>query len=239
MITVQNISKQFLIPHEKRDKLRDHFLKLFQRLEYENFHALDDISFSVKKGEWIGVIGKNGSGKSTLLRILSGILPAHNGTYKVNGKVTPLLGLGIGFDDELTVNQNIFLNGVLLGLSHQVLKTKRLTILQFADIESFQDTKLKNLSSGMRLRLAFALVREIDGDILLLDEIIAVGDQNFQQKCDTVLSDWKKQGKTVLLVSHNLEKIRQLADRVIWLEHGKIRLSGLPSDVISQYEKHC
>lgn len=237
MIKIQNVSKKFLLPHEKRNTLRDHFLGLFRNREYEEFFALRDISLDIHPGEWVGIIGRNGSGKSTLLRILSGIFLPDEGSFSIHGKRVPLLELGVGFHGELTVRENIFLNGTLLGISQKELKTKEKSILEFAELENFQDAKLKNLSSGMAVRLAFSIAIQADGEVFLLDEVMAVGDLDFQKKCEDIFLALRKQKKTVIFVSHNLSQINQFCDKVIWLEQGRIVAEGTPSQITLQYEK--
>lgn len=236
MISLSGVSKKFLLPHERRNTLKEHFLNIFHPVEYEIFWALKDITLRVKKGEWVGIIGRNGSGKSTLLRVLAGILQPEEGDISLNGKVVPLLELGIGFHPELTTRQNILLGGTLLGIDSNVLRKEMNSLLEFAGLSDFQDMKFKNLSSGMRLRLAFSLVAQTRGDIFLLDEIFSVGDLDFQKKCETVFSSWKQQHKTAFFVSHDLEAVRSLCDRVVWLEKGRIKMEGTPSHILSQYE---
>ncbi len=237
MIQVKNISKQFLIPHEKRETLRENFLRFFRPRKYEKLQALNQISFNVKQGEWLGIIGRNGSGKSTLLKLLAGIYAPNKGKIHISGKIVPLLELGVGFHPELTVLQNIFFNATLLGLSQKEIEDKTETILDFAELERFKDQQLKNLSSGMQVRLAFAVAMQANGDIYLLDEVLAVGDFDFQKKCGKVFKDLKKQKKTVLIVSHNLENIKKYCDKCIWLENGRVKDDNLPALIIKKYEQ--
>jgi len=238
ILEMQNVCKTFIIPHEKRDTLREHFLGFFCRKEYERFFALRDISFQLRTGEWLGIVGPNGSGKSTLLRILADIFRPDSGHVHVEGKIVPLLELGVGFHPDLTVRQNIFLNGTLLGLDRERIKKEIASMLQFAELTQFQDAKLKNLSSGMTMRLAFSIAIKTDGDVFLLDEVWAVGDGAFQKKCTKVLEALRKKGKTVVLVSHNLHQVQQFCDRCILLKKGKIIADGSPEDVIAHYEKN-
>lgn len=237
MIQVKNISKQFLIPHEKRETLRENFLGFFCSRKYETLQALDRVSFEVKEGEWLGVIGRNGSGKSTLLKLLAGIYTPNEGQLCLSGKIVPLLELGVGFHPELTVLQNIFFNATLLGLSQKEIEDKTEEILDFSELERFKDQQLKNLSSGMQVRLAFAIAIQAEGDVYLLDEVLAVGDLGFQKKCDKVFEDLKKQKKTVILVSHNLENIKKYCNKCIWLENGRIKEHNLPELIIKKYEQ--
>lgn len=237
MIHVSDVSKEFLLPHERRTTFREYFLHFFHPIHYERFYALRNVSFDLPKGQWLGIVGENGSGKSTLLRILAGVFTPTEGSVQISGKIVPLLGLGVGFHPDLTVCQNIFLNGALLGISLKKLKKKQKDILDFAEITLFRDAKLKNLSSGMIMRLAFSIALQTEGDIFLLDEILAVGDRPFQKKCETLFRTLKKEGKTVVLVSHNLNFLREWCDEMIWLHHGEIVAQGLPEVVLSQYEK--
>lgn len=220
MIEVKKLSKSFLLPHEKRDTFREKFLGGFRPLEYENFQALSEVSFSVKKGEWLGIMGRNGSGKSTLLKILAGIYTPDEGSARVKGKLIPLLELGVGFHPELTVLQNIKFNATLLGLSAEIVKAKTEAILDFAELAKFKDQKLKNLSSGMQVRLAFAVAIQAEGEVYLLDEVLAVGDFEFQKKCEGVFQDLKERGKTVIMVSHSLSNLERYCDRALVLETG-------------------
>lgn len=237
MIELQKVCKTFQIPHQKRDTLRDHFLGWWRDYTYESLPVLHDVTLDLKPGQWLGIIGANGSGKSTLLKIIAGIFRPDRGQISVEGKIVPLLELGIGFHPDLTVEQNIRVNGTLLGLDSKRIEKEIATILQFAEIEKFRDTKLKNLSSGMRLRLAFAIATKVDGDIFLLDEVWAVGDAAFQKKCQTTFQNLRKKGKTVVLVSHDLSQVRAHCDQVLWLERGQVRQLGHPDDVLEQYAK--
>lgn len=237
MIQLKNVSKKFLIPHEKRNTLKDFFLNIFRPLRYETFYALKDISLDIPPGEWVGIVGPNGSGKSTLLRLTAQIFLPDSGQVLSCGQTVPLLELGIGFHGELTAQQNIILNGTLLGISPEKLRRKQQEILKFADVEKFRDTKLKNFSSGMVSRLAFAIALQCEGDIFLLDEVFSVGDLDFQKKCVKAFSLLRQKQKTVILVSHNLSHIKQWCDRVIWLENGKIVDTGKPEKILHKYEK--
>jgi len=237
MINVENISKKFLIPHEKRETLREKFLGLFRPVKYEKFNALNNVSFNVKKGAWLGIVGKNGSGKSTLLKILSGVYRADTGKIKISGKIVPLLELGVGFHPDLTVTQNIFFNATLLGIPQAEIKTKIEQILEFANLKRFRDQSLKNLSSGMQVRLAFSVAIQADGDVYLLDEVLAVGDFEFQRKCETVFDRWKKEAKTVVFVSHGMGNITRWCDHAILLEKGTIKDHNSAEIICKEYEK--
>lgn len=234
VIKLKNISKIFQIPHERRDSLKEYFLNV-SRVYYEQFWALSKISFTVNQGEWLGIIGPNGSGKSTLLKIIAGVYEPDEGSLKVNGKIIPFLELGVGFNPELSAKDNIFLNGVILGMRRKKIAQDFDQIVDFAGIRQFLDQKLKNFSSGMQVRLAFSIAIQASGDIYLLDEVLSVGDYEFQQKSKAVFERMKKQGKTIILVSHNLESIKRFCDKAILLDKGKIKMLGKPAGVIKKY----
>ena len=253
IITVKNISKKYNITHQKggyitlRDILTNIFknpLKFFKSKirqvigieTKEEFWALKDINFTVEKGEVIGIIGRNGTGKSTLLKILSQITPPTTGEIKINGRVGSLLEVGTGFHPELTGRENIFLNGAILGIKKQEIVKKFDEIVKFADIEKFLDTPVKYYSSGMYVRLAFSVAAHMDSDILIIDEVLAVGDAEFQKKCLGKMKDiTQKQGRTILFVSHNMEAIKQLCLKTILLENGKIIKYDTTEKVIYHY----
>lgn len=237
MIKVKNISKQFLIPHEKRDTFREKFLGFFSPIQYEKFQALDNVSFDVKKGEWLGIVGKNGSGKSTLLKLLASIYVPDAGNIKIMGKIIPLLELGVGFHPELTVLQNIFFNATILGLTTKEVEKKVDKILDFSGLSRFRDQYLKNLSSGMQVRLAFSVAIQADGDVYLLDEILAVGDFEFQKKCEKVFEQWKKEKKTVVLVSHSMENVKKFCNQAILLEKGLLKEHNSVEIIYEKYGK--
>lgn len=233
-IKIKNLSKNFILPHERRQNFKDHFVNFFRPIKYEKFEALKNISFEANKGEWLGIIGPNGSGKSTLLKIIAGIYQEDAGVIDVDGRIFPFLELGAGFNPDLTARENIYLNGVILGMTKKEIKNKFNAIVNFAEIKEFLDQKLKNLSSGMKLRLAFSIAIQVEADIYLLDEILAVGDYTFQHKS---LESLKKnmQNKSVILVSHDLDGVQEKCHRVIWLEKGEIKLEGGSQEVISAY----
>jgi ABC-type polysaccharide/polyol phosphate transport system ATPase subunit len=235
-IEVERVSKTFRLPHERRTTLKEYFLHPLRRTEYEEQHALRDVSFSVRPGEFFGIVGPNGSGKSTLLKIIAGIYREDAGSVRVNGLLSPFIELGVGFQPELTARDNIRINGTLLGLDRHELKARYDSIVRFAELERFVDQKLKNFSSGMQVRLAYAIAIQVDFDILLLDEVLAVGDQSFQEKCLETFVGFIEQGKTIVLVTHSLAWIRQFADRALLLLDGDVRAVGAPAEVLSQYE---
>lgn len=236
-IQVRSVSKKFILPHERRDTLKESLIHVLKRRTYEDFHALDDINLSINKGDFIGIVGKNGSGKSTLLKIIAGIYKANKGDVKVIGTIAPFLELGIGFQPELTARENIIVNATLLGLSRKKIKERFDEMVKFAEIENFLDLKIKNYSSGMRARLAFAIAKEADADIYLCDEVLAVGDESFQNKCIEVFKDWKREGKTIVLVSHNSNQIKELCTRAVFLKDGRIIADGIPDLVIDRYHR--
>lgn len=235
-IKVDNVSMLFNMPREKVDNLKELFVKLLKKqLQYEKFYALRDVSLEIKKGEVIGLIGLNGSGKSTLLKVISGILTPTVGSADINGTISPLIELGAGFDFELTTKENIFLNGSVLGFDRRFIKEKYDEILDFAELRDFENVAIKNFSSGMIARLGFAIATLVKPDILIVDEILAVGDFKFQQKCEARISEMMSGGTTVIIVSHAIEQIQRLCSRVVWLEHGKIKMTGDTNEVCYQY----
>ncbi len=237
VIQLHNVSKTFQIPTEKMDSLRERLLNFKLRSQKQSFTALSQINLEVKQGEWLGIIGPNGSGKSTLLKIIAGIYEPDQGQVEVAGQLVPFLELGVGFNPDLSAMDNIWLNGVILGMSRKKIKEKLETIISFAGIKTFINQKLKNFSSGMQVRLAFSIAIQSSGDIFLLDEVLAVGDFEFRQKAKKVFQLMKQQGKTVIIVSHELDQIKEYCDRAVWLDHGKIILSGQPETVIKAYTK--
>lgn len=234
-IKLRGISKTFNIPTERQDSLRERFIHLKLRQNYKKLSALKSINLEVKTGKWLGVIGANGSGKSTLLKIISGIYEPDSGRVEVSGRLVPFLELGVGFNPELSAKDNIFLNGVILGMDRKTIRQKFASIVNFAGVKQFIHLQLKNFSTGMQLRLGFAVAMQSPADIYLLDEVLSVGDYQFQQKAKKVFQRMKREKKTVILVSHDLETIRSWCDQVIWLDQGKIRALGKPESVIRQY----
>ena len=235
-ISVKNVSKKFRLYHEKRTTLYESITGSVNRKpHHETLQVLDDVSFNVKKGESFGIVGRNGSGKTTLLRILSHIYQPDSGSVETIGTVVPVLALGLGFHPDLTAITNIYQSSILLGISKKQIAERVDDIIQFAELEKFADTKLKNFSSGMQMRLAFATAVQVDPAVLLLDEVIAVGDLNFQKKCLDVMLDFKKRGKSIVLVSHSSESIKELCDRAMFLKDGSVEIIGNPSEVINSY----
>jgi ABC-type polysaccharide/polyol phosphate transport system ATPase subunit len=236
-IEVVGVSKTFRIPHEHRTFFKEYFLHPFRRATYERNEALNDVTFSVEAGEFFGVIGPNGSGKSTLLRILAGIYVPDQGHVRVNGVLSPFIELGVGFNPELTARDNIRINGTLAGLTKRELEQRFDEILAFAELERFVDQKLKNYSSGMLVRLAYSIAIQIPFDVLLLDEVLAVGDEAFQEKCFATFERFKDEGKTIVFVSHALDLMERFCDRVLLLEGGVMQAVGSPEDIAELYRE--
>jgi len=236
MIQVDNVSMRFKLAHDRISSLKEYMTKLIKgQLQYEEFWALRNVSFNVSKGEVVGIIGKNGAGKSTLLKIISGILKPTEGSVKCSGSIVPMLELGSGFDHDLTGRENIFLNGAILGYSKEFLESKYEEILEFSELGKFIDVPIRNYSSGMLMRLAFSIATVVNPEILIVDEILAVGDADFQEKSKARMMELMGGGTTVLFVSHTIEQIMELCSRVIWLEQGNIVIDGKPDDVCSAY----
>lgn len=235
MIEVSNLSKLFRIHHEKRDTIFGSIKNIIQPLRYEELWALRDISFKVNKGEFIGVIGENGSGKTTLLKLIANVLSPTKGYVKTFGKVTPFLELGLGFHDDLTGRENVYLYSRIMGLSKEEIDERIDNIIRFSGLRRFIDAKLNTYSSGMKVRLAFSTAVQTDSDIILVDEVLAVGDLNFQQKCYSVFRRFKKNQKTVLYVSHDMNSIKRFCDKAILLKKGRQVMFDYPECVINEY----
>jgi lipopolysaccharide transport system ATP-binding protein len=234
-IVVQNLIKEFYRGHALKQSVKEYFLNPFHKVERESFRAINDISFSVGQGEFFGIIGRNGSGKSTLLKMLAGVLEPTSGSVTLHGKLIPFLELGVGFNPELTARENVFLNGTILGMTRKHIEKKFDEIIEFAEVTDFVDTQLKNFSSGMYVRLAFAIAIQAEADIYLIDEILAVGDYNFQQKCFNLFRKLKKEGKTFIFVSHDLGAVREFCDRVMYIKYGEVLNIGKTRNVVEDY----
>lgn len=238
VIQVRNVSMHFNLMTERVDSIKEYVLKLIKgKLLYNDFIALHDVSFDIYKGDILGLIGLNGAGKSTLLKILAGVLKPTSGTVLVKGRIAPLIEVGAGFDPELTARENIFLNGAILGYSRQFLESKFDEILDFAELRDFVDVPVKNFSSGMYARLGFAIATMVEPDILIVDEVLSVGDFRFQEKCEKRIREMIGHGVTIILVSHDSKLIKEMCSRVIWLEHGAIRKMGSTESICDEYEK--
>lgn len=236
IIEVENVSKIFEIPHESRNTLKSYFLHPFRRVGKERFYALKSVDFKINQGDFIGVIGRNGSGKSTLLKILAGIFEPTKGKVHVNGTLVPFLELGVGFNPELTGRENIYLNGIILGMTRKYVESKFDEIVDFAEIRDFIDLQVKNYSSGMVIRLAFAIAVEARADIYLLDEVLSVGDAGFQKKSLEKMLGLLSNGATGILVSHNIHDVKKYCNRVILLKKGEVVYDGQTYEGIKMFE---
>jgi ABC-2 type transport system ATP-binding protein len=237
-ISVQGVSKTFKLPNEKTSSIKSAVINVYRRKRsFEKQRVLDDITFEIKEGEFFGIVGRNGSGKSTLLKLLAGIYSPDKGAITVSGKLTPFIELGVGFNPELTGRENVFLNGALLGFSRKEMRAMYEDIVRFAELGRFMDQKLKNYSSGMQVRLAFSIAIRVKSDVLILDEVLAVGDEAFQQKCVDVFERYKAQKQTVVLVTHDMEVVRRFCSRAMLLDKGEIIAMGAPTRVAGDYSK--
>lgn len=236
-IELKNVSKMFRIYHEKRNSVYETIVGWFSKKKYyEDLPVLKDISFSVKKGEMFGIIGRNGAGKTTLLRIISGIYKPDSGSVLINGSLVPFLGLGTGFQIELTARANVIQYGILLGFKKKEITDRVDEIIKFAELEKFADIKIKNFSSGMYARLAFSTAIQVDPDVLIIDEALLVGDLGFQQKCFETINNFKKNGKAIILVTHDMQVVQSFCDRAMFLNQGIIESVGDPAEVIQAYK---
>lgn len=239
IIEAENISMHFNLMEERVDSIKEYFMKLLKgKLLYNDFIALKDINFKIKKGEIVGIIGFNGAGKSTLLKILAGVLTPTTGSIKVSGVIAPLIEVGAGFDPELTAKENIFLNGAILGYSKNFIQSKFDEIIDFAELREFIDVPVKNFSSGMYARLGFSIATVINPDVLIVDEVLSVGDFRFQKKCEKRIQEMIKNGVTIILVSHDIGMIERLCNKVIWLEKGKLVNYGITEELCIKYKEY-
>jgi ABC-type polysaccharide/polyol phosphate transport system ATPase subunit len=236
-IVVENLVQRFRVIHERPDTVRELFSRFFRKeYNYHDFDAVHNVSFRVPKGQVLGIIGRNGSGKSTLLKIIAGVYRPTLGRVEVRGQVAPLIELGAGMHGELTGRENILLNGLMMGYSKKQMLEREQKIIEFAEIGDFIDVPVKQYSSGMYMRLAFSVATEIDPDILVIDEILAVGDAPFQDKCFDRLARFRESGKTILLVSHSLDQIEKICDRCLVMDRGRLAFDGNPADAIAVYK---
>ncbi len=238
MIDVDHVTIRFNLANQKVDNLKEYFIKMIKReLMFQEFLAVKDVSFKVHAGEAWGLIGTNGSGKSTMLKAISGILKPYQGSITVNGSVAPLIELGAGFDQEMTARENIFLNGCVLGHSEKFMQEHFDEIVDFAELHNFLDSPIKNYSSGMRARLGFSIATMVKPEILIVDEILAVGDYKFRQKCEKRMTEMLSGGTTLLYVSHSIEEVKRLCDHALWIDKGVARMQGDAKTVCDAYMK--
>lgn len=235
-VIVGNATVRFNMASERIDNLKEYFVKLVKReLMFQEFLALKDVSLKVRKGEAWGIVGTNGSGKSTLLKLICGILKPYKGTVSINGSIAPLIELGAGFDGELTARENIFLNGAVLGYDQKYMEKHFKEIVEFAELQNFLDMPIKNYSSGMAARLGFSIATIVRPDILICDEVLAVGDYAFQQKCEKRMAEMREKGTTLLYVSHSIDSVKEICDHALWLDKGEARMSGGAEAVCEKY----
>lgn len=240
VISVKNVSKDFLLPHERQQSIKKGFTQIFKKSSKRSVevqHALKDVSFEVKEGEFFGIVGRNGSGKSTLLKILAEIYRPSKGSVKVKGRLVPFIELGVGFNPELTGRENVYLNGAMLGFTKEQINDKYDDIVKFAELERFMDQKLKNYSSGMQVRLAFSIAIQADADILVLDEVLAVGDEAFQRKCFNYFAELKRDKKTVILVTHSMDSVQQFCTKAMLIDKNHDVEIGKPHKIAQIYRE--
>ena len=236
VIDVKGVSMRFIMEQERTNTLKEYLVKLARRkLRFSSFCALKDVSFGIRPGESVALIGKNGSGKSTMLKIIAGVLDASEGSVAVNGSIAPLIELTAGFDQDLTGRENVFLNGALLGHKRRYMEENYDSIVRYAELEQFIDVPVRSYSSGMIARLGFSIATHVMADILVVDEVLAVGDYNFQQKCYRRMNQMLSDGRTLLFVSHDTEQVKRLCQRAIWLDHGHVMADGPSGQVCDAY----
>ncbi len=235
VISTKKLTKVFEVPHNRKNSIKDVFLHPFSRTSHDKYVAFKNIDLDIKRGEFFGIVGRNGSGKSTLLKILGGIYQPTSGNIEVKGSITTFIELGIGFNPELSGKDNVFLNGAILGLTRKEVLSKYKEIVDFAELHDFMDQKLKNYSSGMQVRLAFSIAIQSHNEVLLIDEVLAVGDANFQRKCFDVFKQIRNSGKTIVFVSHDMNAVKEFCDRAVLIEKGKVISEGVPSVVANDY----
>lgn len=238
IITVEHVSMKFKLSSEKFDNIKEYFIKTIKKqVSYDEFWALKDISFEVERGDSVALIGLNGSGKSTMLKTIAGVLKPTEGKVVVKGSTAPLIELGAGFDMDLTARENVFLNGAILGYSRRQMEDYYEDIVDFAELRNFMDVPVKNFSSGMVSRLAFSIATIGNPDILIVDEVLSVGDHRFQQKCQQRIQQMRNQGTTILFVSHNVSQVLEVCNKVVWLEQGHLKMQGNAPEICKIYEK--
>lgn len=240
IITVDHVSMRFSLSSEKFDNVKEYFIKSIKKqVSYDEFWALQDVSFEVKRGDSVGLIGLNGSGKSTMLKTIAGVLKPTKGKVTVRGTIAPLIELGAGFDMDLTAYENVFLNGALLGYSRKQMEGFYEDIVEFSELKDFMSVPVKNFSSGMISRLAFAIATIGTPDILIVDEVLSVGDFRFQQKCQERIQRMRDNGTTILFVSHNIAQVQEVCNKIVWLEKGHLKMQGDAEEICRIYEKAC
>lgn len=238
VITVDHVSMRFNLATEQYNGFKEYVIRsLKKQISYNEFWALKDVSFTVERGDALGLIGLNGSGKSTMLKTIAGVLKPTEGQVAVKGRVAPLIELGAGFDFELTARENVFLNGALLGYPRSVMNENYQDIVEFSELGEFMDVPVKNFSSGMISRLAFAIATIGIPDILIVDEVLSVGDFRFQQKCEARIHNMKANGTTILFVSHSIQQVKSICNKIIWLEHGRVRAFGDAEKICDEYSQ--
>ena len=238
IIKVENATILFNMASEKTDNLKEYFIKLLKKqLHFKEFWALKDISFEIKKGESWGLVGRNGAGKSTLLKLICGILTPHSGKVTVCGSIAPMIELGAGFDDNLTAEENIYLGGSILGHSKKFMRERYDEIVDFAELKEFMKMPLKNYSSGMRALIGFSIATLVKPDILIIDEVLSVGDAAFQKKCELRLNKMMGEGTTLLFVSHDNNQVKKICKKALWLDKGKMVMTGVAEEICDAYEK--
>lgn len=236
IVTVDNVSMKFNLSSEKFDSFKEYVIKSIKRqVSYDAFMALQDVSFEVMRGDSVGLVGLNGSGKSTMLKVIAGVLKPTEGKVAVNGTIAPLIELGAGFDMDLTARENVFLNGALLGYNRARMEEQYPDIVEFSELAEFMDVPVKNFSSGMVSRLAFAIATIGTPDILIVDEVLSVGDFHFQEKCEARIQNMRDHGTTILFVSHSLEQVKKICNKMAWLEKGHLKMFGNTEDICDIY----
>ncbi len=236
-VALSHVSKSFRLPLDQAHTLKERVLHPFRTRRFDELHAVDDVSLEIAQGEFFGIVGRNGSGKSTLLKCLAGIYQTDGGKLDVNGRLSPFIELGVGFNPELTARDNAIINAIMLGLSRKEAQERFADIVAFAELEEFMDLKLKNYSSGMMIRLAFSVAIQVDADIVLIDEVLAVGDASFQQKCFDQFTRLKAAGRTILFVTHDMGSVERFCDRAMLMERGKVIDIGMPASIARQYNE--
>lgn len=238
-VQIKDVSVKFNLAREKVDSLKEYFVRLLKGShKVDEFFALKNVSFNIEKGDSFALVGSNGSGKSTMLKVISGIYKPTSGNLVVNGRIAPMIELGAGFDMDLTARENVFLNGAVLGYSRDFMKQNFNAIIDFAELWDFVDVPMKNFSSGMQARLGFSIATLVDPDILIVDEILSVGDAHFREKCEAKMSEMKKKGVTLILVSHSINQILSVCKNAVWINKGNLMMVGTAEDVCNEYMKN-